>query len=167
MPRTYILQAPGGPAFAPRRLPPQRLGGPLSNAQKATLCQLAAKSHDLDGPLSAEEHRHAECVKATGKPGLTACTQDDYKPLLAHFLALTGETGAALNAAIEHGTEPKRIALHKLGEALQKARLPMAYAAAIARRQRGREVADLNVKELWQLIYTINNRGTAKRRARA
>jgi hypothetical protein len=165
--RTYLIKAPGGPAFTPRKLPPQRLGGPLTNKQKATICQLAAKSHDLDGPLDASEHRHAECVKATGKPGLTACTQDDYKPLLAHFLALAGQDGAAFNAAVDHGTEPKRIALYKLNEALGKAGLPMAYAAAISRRKHHCEPADLTAAQLWQLVFTINTRGAARRRRAA
>ena len=161
--RTYVLKTTG--SFMPsRNLPPQRLGGPLSNVQKAKLSMLAAKSHDLDGPLDADEHRHAECLRAVGKPGLTACVQDDYKPLLAHFLSLTGEDGAAYHAALDAGTEPKRVALFKLGEALGKAGLPMAYAAAISRRQHHCEPADLNVKQLWQLIYTINARGAARRR---
>lgn len=163
--RTFRSTAP---APAPRPLPPQRLGGPLSNQQKAQLCILSdeawEKQGGMDSPCDKSEFRHEQVKLATGKPGLTACVQDDYKPLLAHFLGLVGESGRAFKAQLEHGTEPKRIALYKLGQALLAARLPEAYAAAICRRQYGCALADATAKQLWNLTFTINNRGTAKRR---
>lgn len=151
---------------------PARLGGPLTNTQKAELSILCRQAFDLHNTLAgpaatraAEDFRHTQVHAAVNKPGLTACTQDDYLPLRAHFLHLLGRDGEALNAHMAHGTEDKRVALFKLNESLAKANLPMAYAAAIARRQRhGRGIDELTAKELWQLIYTINNRGTAKRR---
>lgn len=178
MSRTYILGGTGAPRnFAPRlpvskspTPPPSRLGGPLSNEQKARLCILCREAYDaMPGAAShpteemLAEYRHAEVEKATGKPGLTACVQDDWNPLLAHFLALVGETGVAFNVAMRHGTEPKRVAMHKLGEALAKARLPMAYAAAICRRQYKCEPADASPKQLWNLVFTIKNRGAARK----
>ena len=164
MPRTYILRTPGEPLRALHRPSPQRLGGPLSNEQKARLCILSASAHDLDGPLDAEEFRHEQVKLATGKPGLTACTQDDWNLLHAHFLALNGETGQAYQAAIRHGTEPARVAMHKLHEALRKAGLPMAYVAAICRRQFKCAPEDASPKQLWNLVFTINNRGAARRK---
>lgn len=172
MGRTYILQPPGGAPRAVKKLPPQRLGGPLSNEQKAKLCILIRDAYGRQEHASAnpsteeiDTFRHEECQRAVGKPGLTACVQDDWKPLLAHFLAMTGATDRAFEAAYEHGTEPARVAMFKLHEALRKAGLPMAYAAAISRRQHhGKEPSGLNPKQLWQLTYTINNRGAGRRR---
>lgn len=164
MSRTYILKAPGAAPVAVRRMPPQRLGGPLSNEQKARLCILSNEAHDFDGPLDADEFRHEQVKLATGKPGLTACTQDDWNLLHAHFLALVGRSGEAFNAAMKHGTEPQRVAMHKLHEALRRAQLPMAYAAAICRRQYKCEPDAASPRQLWNLIFTVNNRATARRR---
>ncbi len=155
-------------APAPRPLPPQRLGGPLSNQQKAQLCILSDEAWDKQGGMDSacdkSEFRHEQVKVATGKPGLTACVQDDYKLLLAHFLGLVGESGRAFKAQLDHGTEPKRLAMFKLREALRNARLPEAYAAAICKRQFRCALADATAKQLWNLTFTINNRGTAKRR---
>jgi hypothetical protein len=146
-----------------------RLGGALSNRQKAELCILARQAFEHQyGPVPSDaaltKFRHAEVQHATGKPGLTACVQDDYLVVKAHFLDLVGESGRAMTAHLEHETAPKRVVLHKLNEALAKAKLPMAYAAAIAKRQSGVTIEELSVNQIWKLVYTINNRGTAKRR---
>ena len=170
MSRTYILGAARGfIAEPPRTLrktsaAPQRLGGPLSNEQKARLCIECAKSHDQDGALDAEQYRHAEVQKAVGKPGLTACTQDDWRPLLAHFLALQGRTGEAFEHALAHGTEPARVWMFKLGDACNRAGLPMAYPDAICRRQYRCALSDASATQLRNLTFTVINRGNARRK---
>lgn len=47
--------------------------------------------------------RHAQCMAAVGKPGLTACHHDDFHPLLQHFYTLSGDSGKALAAALKTG----------------------------------------------------------------
>lgn len=178
MPRFYQLhdprvKVPLRARVAPARQAPQRLGGPLSNQQKAALCILCREAYDLQPDASPDpteaqlaEYRHAQVEKATGKPGLTACVQDDWKPLRAHFLALVGRTGEAFKAAMEHGTEDVKVAMFKLRQACQRAGLPLAYPAAICRNQYRCALEDATAKQLWQLVFTVNNRGTARRRAR-
>lgn len=161
------------PRTAPYQRNAGRLGGPLSNTQKAELCIRARDAWEAlrrQRPELVEgldDFRHAQVMHAVGKPGLTACTQDDFLPVRARFLELNGQSGAALNAHLAHGTEPKRVAMHKLNEALARAGLPLAYAAAIAKRQHKVTLDDLTVKQIWNLTFTINNRGTAKRRKTA
>jgi len=183
MSRTYVLGSDrhfrdgGAPKPASREarapLPTQRLGGPLSNDQKARLCILAKDAYLLQPGASRcpdaatlDAFRHAEVAHATGKPGLTACTQDDWNLLHAHFLALTGETGQAFNAAVKHGTEPKRIAEFKLNQALQKAGLPPADAAKICRSKYKCALEDATAPQLWKLTFDINRIAAARRRAR-
>lgn len=148
-----------------KKLPPQRLGGPLSNEQKARLCILCREAWEQNGSKGAlDDYRHLQVDRAVGKPGLTACTQDDYKPLVGHFLNLTGHPDRAMNAHLDHATEDVRVAQFKLHAALKKAGLPIAYAATICRRQYKCGIEAANTKQLWQLIYTINNRAASRRR---
>lgn len=177
MPRSYTLtpsngsRRPAAPAApAARRAPhryPGHLAGPLSNVQKAQLCIACREAFDQRGgecklgPL--DEWRHEQVRIATGKPGLTACAQGDYKKLLAHFLMLKGETGRAMNAHLDDSTEERRVAAYKLQSALQKAGLTPSYAEAICKRQFRTTVAECSAKQLWNLFYTITNRATARR----
>jgi len=135
----------------------------LSKPQKAAICVMAhnaAAFQRLSFPSSVafEEWRRTEQSAAIGKPSLRGCTQDDYKPLMAHFLALAGEMGAALDAHIMSHLEPKRLVMFKLTEACQKSGVTMGYAGAIVRNRWKCTIDDLSVKQLWQLVFTVKNR---------
>lgn len=150
-----------------RNAMPTRLGGPLSNEQKARLCILARTAFERTNghsPSTAEADawRHDQVERATGKHGLTLCVQDDFKLIQAHFLNLAGEGGQALNAHIAHETEPKRVALFKLSEALAVIGKPIAYAAAICRNQNKCELSEATDKQIWRLVFTVKNRGPKK-----
>jgi hypothetical protein len=156
--RTYTLhRTPGSRPSRP--LPPQRPAGPLSNSQKAELSQLFRRAWTADGsPGNADEYRRIAVQAATGKAGLTACTQDDYLPAKARALEILGESGRALNLHIEHQTAPQRVAMFKLEEALVRHGKNEAYAEAIARNRFKCSLTECSAKQLWWLVFTINNR---------
>jgi hypothetical protein len=149
------------------------MSAPLTNHQKAYLAQLAARAHRAwiaqDPPtrsaITAEEFRHHQVASATGKLGLRCCSQDDYKTAEAHFLNLLGHTGEALNAHLRAATETRRVARYKLDQACAEFGLSINYANAICRRQhRGLTIDDITERQIWQLVYTIRNRGRANKR---
>jgi hypothetical protein len=156
------------------------MSAPLTNHQKAYLAQLAARAQNRlaalargcepHGPMAAdacvltpEAWRHSEVARACGKAGLRCCSQDDFKRVEAHFLHLLGEDGRALNAHVQAETEPRRVAEWKLVQACQEFGFHLAYAEAICRRQHhGAGLGEVGVKAIWQLVYTVRNRGRAK-----
>lgn len=154
------------------------MSAPLSHNQKRYLSQLsdrvfnqAAARARGRGETPAEdtktraEFRHQEVIKAAGKVGLRCCSQDDYKRVEAHFLALLGETGKAFNAHMRAETEPRRVAEAKVIEACERFGFRLAYAEAICRNQNhGAGLNDVPANRLWNIVYTINNRGRARLR---
>ncbi len=157
------------PPTRPHRYP-TRNAVPLANVQKAELSILAREAFEQRGGECklgpADDWRRDQVHIATGKHGLTACEQRDYLSIKAHFLALKGDTGRAMNAHLASEAEPRRIAAFKLMEAIKANNLTLGYAEAISRRQFKHTVAECSAKQLWNLTYTINNRGGAKRRAK-
>lgn len=107
---------------------------PLSNRQKAVLCQMARCAYDYQ--LSRGEISEADM------------------PL----------DGAALRHLLRESEEPKRTAEAVLVRELSNAGLPNAYAEKISLNKFGQSIIDLDSRKLWQLIYTIRNRAAAKRR---
>jgi hypothetical protein len=47
--------------------------------------------------------RHAQVMAAVGKPGLTACSHEDFRPLRGHFLTLAGRDAAAFKDHVTSG----------------------------------------------------------------
>lgn len=157
-PRTYRSATADAPR-ASRPLPPQRCAGPLSNTQKAELSIGFRKAWNADGGYGdADAYRRAGVLAATGKPGLTACTQDDYLKCKAKIAELLREDGDAINHHIADQTAPQRVAMHKLNEACRRQGKTEAYVAAIARSRFKCSLADCSDKQLWWLVFTIKNR---------
>lgn len=154
--RTYTLKSQS--TFR-RPLPPQRPAGPLTKTQKAELSIGFRNAWALEGGYGdADEFRRAAVLAATGKAGLTACTQDDYRKCKAKIAELMGEDGEAINHHLADQTTPERVEMHLLKEALAKSGKPMAYAAAIARRRWKVTVEELSASQLKQLKFTILKR---------
>jgi len=144
----------------------------LSNLQKAQLGQLARSAWlawagreeflDTNAELSASAAftawRHWQQGKACGRQSLLACTQEDFLPLRAHFLALGGHEEQAGRTLVRAASEPERLARYKLKEALQERGLAEGYAAAICQRQYRKPLAEASAKQLWCLVYTVRNR---------
>ena len=94
-----------------------------------------------------------------GKQSLLDCTSEcDYLRLCAHFLRIAREYDAANSAQLRAGTESRRIAEHKLREALRERGLAEEYAASICRRQFRCALREANANQLWCLVFTIRNR---------
>lgn len=148
---------------------------PLTNLQKrklACLCRRAfaaesakARARGVEWDQSEDQFRHAQVARATGKLGLRCCTQLDYKAVEAVFLDLLGESDRAFESAVQAQTEPRRQAEAVLWRNLQHYGLRPEYAEAICRRQFKCGVLEASTGQLWKLIYTVRNRGGARRRA--
>jgi hypothetical protein len=140
---------------------------PAAAIAAAIAAALGVDAPRSDAPRSTLKtaFRHHHVAAACGKPGLTLCTQDDYKLVEAHFLDLLGESGRALNSLVDGAANPRRIAEHKLHQACTEFGFTLGYAEAICRRQnRGAGLQDVDAKTLWNLVFTIRNRGNARRR---
>jgi hypothetical protein len=106
-----------GPAAAAARprLGPRGVKG-LSKLQKATLCQLAAEAWKLQNRLGLAEvpagmspsaafeaWRRGQQQAAIGRSSLREATNDDYRPLRAHFLTLAGREDQAFSTYLRTG----------------------------------------------------------------
>src|SRR5690242_7627915 len=145
------------------------MSAPLSNRQKAYLAQLINEAYRKVvgevGPdvASIEDWRHEQVAAACGKLGLRCCGQTDYKRVEAHFLALLGEHGRAMRAHVDAETEPRRQAEAVLVRECERFGLRLGYAEAIARRQFGYGLYDCTEKQLWNLVFTVRNRGNRRK----
>lgn len=159
------------------------MSAPLSHKQKRYLSQLSDRAfqraaadayarHDYfyEGVPTKQAHddfRHSEVAQACGKAGLRCCSQDDYKLVEAHFLALLGRDVAAFNAGVRAATEPRRQAEAVLVRECERFGLRLSYAAAICRNVFKCSLEDASPKQLFKVMYTIRNRGNARERKAA
>ncbi|GEM_PF-2502272 len=161
------------------------MSAPLTKGQKRYLSQLSARACNRQAALargrgevfaegkyaglavSAAEaqYRHDEVARACGKAGLRCCSQDDYKLVEGHFLELLGHSGAALNAQVRALTETRRVIEYKITEACREFGFALSYANKICCSQNhGNGLDAVDEKHLWQVFYTVRNRGLARRR---
>ncbi len=90
--------------------PVQDVRGNLKPAEIKPLVMAARKAFDIQRDLgnldvgeTFDTWRHAQCLAAVGQPGITACSHEDYRPLLAHFQTLAGADVAAFNSHMAAG----------------------------------------------------------------
>lgn len=149
------------------------MSAPLSNKQKAYLAQLINQAyakvvgHAGPGVASVEDWRHSQVAAACGKFGLKCCDQNDYKRVEAHFLELLGESSRAFRAHVAAETEPRRQAEAVLTRELERFGMRLAYAEAICRQQFKCGLFDASEGQLWKLVYTVRNRGNARKKEAA
>lgn len=156
------------------------MSAPLSNKQKAWLSQLSNRAFnrqgalargrqeyfydDLPASVAAEKFRHAQVALATGKLGLRCCSQDDYKLVEAHFQELLGNHGQAFKAQVKAATETRRLVEFKIAEACREFGFNISYANKICTAQnKGATLEEVDEKKLWQIFYTLRNRGNARK----
>jgi hypothetical protein len=142
----------------------------LTKHQRQTLAILARKAWITaeDGRPAGTDFdtwRHTHITEACGKVGLRCCDQHDFNPIRAHLLHLLGHEEQAHEAELAAQTEPRRQAEAVLVQTCQKWKLELTYAETICQRQYRCGLFDANEKQLWSLIYTINNRGRSRARA--
>ena len=146
------------------------MAAPLTNDQKRILSPLARRAFNRElalargrgeklADLNEQKLRHEHVARACGKLGLRCCTQDDYGAVKAHFLDLLGEHAQAFRA-VHHGEgNARRVAEYKLVQACEGAGLTLAYAAKICANQFKCALEDATEKQLWCLMFTVQNRG--------
>ncbi len=116
--------------------PPGVNRGNMKPAEIRPLVMAARKAFDrqsqaglVDDGETFDSWRHRQCMDAVGKPGLTACHHDDFRPLLAHFQTLAGDDASAFSNLIRTGKptdhaadgdthEARRTLAHQIAEAL-------------------------------------------------
>lgn len=146
----------------------------LSNDQKREVAKLARQAYnawtgreafeecnpELSRTACFEAWRHAETLKATRRTqSLRQCTSErDFKPLMAHFADLLGDSAGALRHLLRHAEEGRITIFFKLQHALAERGLDESYAAAICRRQYKCDLGDASEKQLLSLFFTVRNR---------
>lgn len=93
--------------------PKKTSGGPRGNMKPAEIKPLLFHARNAyDVQLAAgliepgetfDKWRHAQCLVTVGKPGLTACNHEDFRPLRAHFLTLAGRDADAFRDYLSSG----------------------------------------------------------------
>jgi hypothetical protein len=157
----------------PRAHYPHARRNPLDNGQKAALCILAREAYEhrfgvIVDEKAFEAWRHEQQLAACGCDSLRFAGQEHYRPLLAHFLNLKGESGRAFDVIRQQQTREIELAKAKLRKALAASGKAWAYAEAICKNQnRGLTIDELKShKPIWRLVFTILNRAnSAKRKA--
>ena len=144
---------------------------PLSGQQIRELVLLARRAYALEFPapeMDFDAWRHWQCQVSVERPGLTACRQDEFLPLRAHFLRMCGLTEAAKSDDFRALNEPRTRAAHALHEACREYAdvLPRAmdYAAGFIRNKRHVDPDDADAKTLWHAVYVVRRRGEQLRR---
>jgi hypothetical protein len=149
---------------------------PLTNEQKTGLILLARQAYGTTHPtqstthevLSFDDWRRQQVLFAVERPGLTACRNEDYLPLRAHFLRLLGRTGAAEIAAARVWEDPRRQALAKLQHECRTAQdvMPAAwnYAAGFIRNKRNVSIDDADARTIWHAVFLVRRRAAQLRR---
>lgn len=146
---------------------------PLSNLQKSALAQMARRAFTrltTAGQVAGidfDAWRRDECARVTGHHGLTACTNDDYNKLAAHFESLAGEDGRALNHLLREQNEPKRQAEAVLVREMERAGFGPEYVEKLCQDKFKCAVMDATAPQLHQLIITVKSRAASCRRRAA
>jgi hypothetical protein len=142
---------------------------PLTNEQKTGLILLARQAWETaHQTLPFDDWRRQQVLFAVERPGLTACRNEDYLPLRAHFLRLLGRTGAAEIAAARVWEDPRRQALAKLQHECRTAQdvMPAAwnYAAGFIRNKRNVSIDDADARTIWHAVFLVRRRAAQLRR---
>jgi hypothetical protein len=121
-----------------------------------------AKVSDFDG------WRREQCMQVVERPGLTACCNEDYLPLTAHFLRLLGRTEEAEAALTRAEMEPRVYLMGQFNRAAQEAMGyiddPVRYAEGFLRKACGCGIDDAPDKALWRAIYLLRNKVRCERK---
>ncbi|MEO5915599.1 MAG: hypothetical protein ABIS50_15300 [Luteolibacter sp.] len=164
--RTYILTKPRLKPIATARHAEDAKcpdGGwkPLTKGEKAALSILARKAAVVQGvslkKLDLDAWRQQISVKACGRR-ISEAVHDDWADIKSAFEDLAGQPEKAFSTQLRSGDNKRRVAMHKLTEALTKKNLNPSYAASICRAQFKVNLEEASAKQLWCLFYTINGR---------
>jgi len=148
---------------------------PLSPLQIKQLILLARQGFselcdrgELGESAEFDVWRRQQCMQCVERSGLTACRNEDYLPMLAHFLRILGRYTEAQEALARHVTEPRSHAMAALTKACEAASdvLPyaMQYATGFVRNKRGVSLEDADDKTLWAAGYLVARKAAQLRK---
>jgi hypothetical protein len=112
--------------------------------------------------------RRDQCMQAVERQGLTECRNEDYLPLMAHFLRLLGreDEAAALQERAE--MEPRAYLMDQFQRACRDAAgavdNPVQYAEGFLRRACKCGIDDAPDKALWRAVYLLRNKVKCERK---
>lgn len=92
---------------------PKKTRGNLTKAEITPLIMAARTAYDFQSRLGNVDGqdfntwRHEQCMVVVGKPGITACSHDHYRPLMAHFQLLAGRDEKAFQNLTTTGQASK------------------------------------------------------------
>lgn len=99
---------------AARKASAPKARGNLTKAEIMPLVMAARTAFDFQSRLGNVDDqdfnawRHAQCMAAVGKSGITACSHDHYRPLMAHFQILAGRDEKAFQNLTTTGQASKQ-----------------------------------------------------------
>jgi hypothetical protein len=148
---------------------------PLSGIQKQKLVLMARQAFlylvaegELGDAAEPDVWRHEQCMQAVERPGLTACRNEDYLPLMAHFLRVQGRDEEADAALTRAEMEPRAYLVAQFNKAAQDAMEyiddPVRYAEGFLRKACKCGIDDAPDKALWRAIYLLRNKVRCERR---
>jgi len=109
-----------------------------------------------------DEWRRRECLLAVERPGLSACRNEDYLPLLAHFLQILGRGDEADEARARASFDARGRAMHEFQRACVDAAKaldnPEAYADGFLRKACGVGIRDASDKQIWRAVYLLRRK---------
>jgi hypothetical protein len=145
----------------PAPAPDRGMSAPLDNMDKWRLADLAASAYRLArqcGTLPAgetlEQFRRRVSVEACGRR-ISQATLGDKGRIQSAFLTIKGRASEAAAALARSASTPLAIARNALRRNLRERNLGMAYAESIAARVYKRPVADLETKEVWNIVFNV------------
>lgn len=143
---------------------PDGAWNPLSNKQKARLSILARQAAERLGLSTRKQDldawRHEQSIKACGRQ-ISEALQENWADLKSTFEDLAGNPEKAFTTQLREGDNKRRVAMHKLTEALRKKGLPLSYVAGICQNQFKCPLDQASAKQLWCLFFTVTNRKKA------
>lgn len=137
---------------------PTHAAAALTRYQKWQLSKMARAAWILRGrPGDEAEWRREQSIAACGHRISTA-GQAHWAVLKARFLDHARRSGEAFETLMRDTGNALRIARWKLRKECAARKLPLAYPAAICRKQYRCDLANATAPQLWRLIFTIRNR---------
>ncbi len=143
---------------------------PIGARERQELALLARQAYRKAMEAGFDTWRHQQVKIACERGGLREARHEDYALIKAHFLRIIGNGPAADRQMDRAQLEPRRVALHKLGEECKAAEdvigNGIAYVTSIARtRYHGAGLDDLSEKQIWGLVFDLR-RNAQRRRAK-
>lgn len=144
------------------------LSRPLDNEAKFRLVSVAKEAWLAETGTPAkgkafDEWKRVQARKATGGLSISEACVRHYRLIQAHFLRLKGAVEAARHAEQRAALGALEIARNALRRALAQTKQDWQAARTIAARfYKGAALRDLTAKQVWTVVYTINNNGSAK-----